>query len=57
MDTYGIYKHKKPTRFLVYQSVGRKGIHLRLNLKDGKKQESYTLPETNIAPENGWLEY
>ena len=35
-----------------YQSVGRKGIHFRLNLKDGKKEESYTLPETAIAPEN-----
>ncbi len=21
------------------------------------KTASYTLPETNIAPENGWLEY
>ena len=22
-----------------------------------QKKEEHTLPETNIAPENGWLEY
>ena len=30
------------------------GSHIRI---PPMEEEKFTLPETNIAPENGWLEY
>ena len=45
------------TKIQVWNSVFVSFFEVWKNFNKKVAMERYTLPETNIAPENGWLEY